>query len=216
MHNTHGEIYILTCPIGKVYIGQAVCYLANGNKYGTKGRWWNHVSDSKRKNGGNCRKLNEAIRIYGETNFSVYPLLTTTTDLLDDYESQFISYYNSTCAEFGYNVRPGGNHSRLSNETRQLMSKNRCQTPCFQQNHTDVTKKRISETILNNVVRHGHNGIVLPKYVKFIDWKDRQGYAIVSHPNCKIRYFVSKKKDINDLYNQCIACLSSLTLQKSG
>jgi hypothetical protein len=45
---------------------QMVRFISNGIKYGTRGRWWNHVSDSKRKNGGNCRRLNEAINEFGK------------------------------------------------------------------------------------------------------------------------------------------------------
>lgn len=203
-----GEIYKITCPLGKVYVGQTVCYLSNGKKFGTMARWTSHKTDSRRQNGGNCRRLNKAIKQFGEENFIIERLLVIHVSLLDRYEEMIISLLETTDPKHGYNIRFGGNHSRLSEETRKLMRisrRNHIVPP-----HTDVTKKRISQTILNNVVRNGHNGNVLPKYVKFIDWKDRQGYAIVSHPNCKIRYFVSTKKDIDALYNECIACLETL------
>lgn len=70
------------------------------------------------------------------------------------------------------------------------------------------TKKKISDTLINNIQRYDHLENKLPKYVKFIDWKDRQGYAIVSHPKCKIKYFVSNNKRLDELFNKCIAHLS--------
>jgi len=45
--------------------------------------------------------------------------------------------------------------------------------------------------------------------MKFINWKDRKGYAIVSHPSCKLLYFVSSKKSLDDLYNECLGKLNS-------
>jgi hypothetical protein len=148
-----GEIYKIKCPNSKLYIGQCVSYLSNGKKYGTLGRWINHLSDARRKNGGNCRKLNEAIRYFGETNFQIEIILQTHISLLDFYEECIISLLE-TKSEFGYNLRSGGNHSRLSLETKELMSINRKIKPCFSQNHSDITKEKISKTLIEKVVRN--------------------------------------------------------------
>lgn len=196
-----GEIYKLTCPKGKVYIGQCVTFLSNGTKYGTRARWINHQSDARRANGGNCRRLNEAIRAYGEANFKVETLLITHVSLLDIYEEGTISLLESTNPMHGYNLRHGGNHSRLSLETRLRMRQSRLN--CSRPKHSKKTKEQISKTLIDNVIRYDVNGKILPKYVKFINWTDRTGYAIVSHPKCKIKYFVSKSKTLEDQYNRC-------------
>ena len=64
-----GEIYCLTSPSGKKYIGQCVKYLSSGKKWGYISRWKEHIRDSKTKN--YCRLLNNAIVKYGEENFKV-------------------------------------------------------------------------------------------------------------------------------------------------
>jgi group I intron endonuclease len=205
-----GEIYKISCPRGKVYIGQCVSYLSNGTKYGTHGRWINHLSDARRKNGGNCRLLNKAIREHGENAFSIQVLLTTHTSLLDFYEETIINLLETTNADNGYNLRAGGNHSRLSEQTKLIMSNNRKLKPCFSQAHSQKTKDQISQTLIQNTVRLNYDGRILPKYVKYIDWKDRVGYAIVSHPKCKLKYFVSLNCSLEEQYFKCVEYLQQL------
>ena len=62
------------------------------------------------------------------------------------------------------------------------MSRNRQIKPCFNRPHTDETKERISETLTSLEPRYGHDNQILPKYIKFLKWKDRTGYSIVNHP----------------------------------
>jgi hypothetical protein len=195
--SSRGEIYKITCPIGKVYIGQCVLYLSNGKKYGHIGRWRTHITDSRRKNGGTCRRLNEAIRFFGESNFSVELIKTVHVLELDFHEQEYIKKYDSTNIEKGYNLREGGKHSRASLETRQLMREKRMQYTLPLP--SEETKIKISNTLINNVERFDHDGKKLPKYIKYIDWKDRRGYAIVSHSKCKLKYFVSIKKPLDEL-----------------
>ena len=210
----YGEIYLVKSPCNKYYIGQALCVLSNGKQYGTYERWKGHLSDAKCKNGGNCRILNHAINKYDQCNFDVHPILTTTIDKLDEYEIYFIEEYKSMDRTFGYNIRNGGRTGSLSQETRDIMSKNRSIKPCFKQKHTEETKIKISQTLISNVERIGHTGAILPKYVKFIDWIDRKGYAVVSHPQCKLKYFVSTKTDPNldQLYSKCIKYIANLNI----
>lgn len=80
-------------------------------------------------------------------------------------------------------LQSGGNkNSKASIETRELMSRNRQIKPCFNRPHTDETKERISETLTSLEPRYGHDNQILPKYIKFLKWKDRTGYSIVNHP----------------------------------
>lgn len=207
----YGEVYIITSPSGKVYIGQAVLVLSRGEKWGTYKRWEDHIRDAYKENGGRCRKLNCAIRKYGPDKFTVVPILTTFEFNLGFYEDYFIVQYDSMNNDKGYNLRRGGRFGKLSEETRQLMSINRQIKPCFQKPHTLETKKKISKTLIDNVERFDHLNRKLPKYIKYVDWSDRCGYAIVSHPQCKLKYFVSaKKNNLDELLNKCMAFLNSL------
>lgn len=70
--------------------------------------------------------------------------------------------------------------------------------------------KQIADTLITNNIRYGHNNNELPKYVKYHNWADRKGYAIISHPKCKKKDFVSKEKSLDELYDACLTFLSSL------
>jgi group I intron endonuclease len=140
------DIYKITCTINnKVYIGQTVQVYNNGRKAGYKKRWLAHISDSSSK-ANRCRKLNCAIKKYGKEAFDVTLLLDCEQEFADFHESNFIKIYDSI--NNGYNLQSGGNkNSKASDETRELMSRNRTIKPCFNKPHTDETKKRISETL---------------------------------------------------------------------
>jgi group I intron endonuclease len=206
----YGEIYVITSPSGKLYVGQTQCFLCNGAVNGTSKRWRQHISDSKNANGGRCRKLNNAITKYGHENFTVIPLLSTRVENLQYFEDLMMDEFDSLNKEKGYNLRRAGNAGKLSIETRTLMSINRRLKPCFQQPHKDETKKKISDSLIDRVERLDHLDNKLPKYIKFIDWKDRKGYAIVSHPKCKLKYFVSNKIDLESLFQTCSYYLMKL------
>jgi hypothetical protein len=212
-----GEIYKITCPAGKIYVGQCVKYLSNGKQYGTLGRWNSHLSDSRRSNGGNCRLLNIAIREMGELSFKVETIMTTHVSLLDLYEEATICLLDTTNTAVGYNIRFGGKHTRLSDQTRMIMSNNRKAKPCFSQAHTQTTKDKISKTLIDKTIRLSHDGVILPKYVKYIHWDDRQGYAIVSHPKCKKKYFVSTKSSVSvdEQFKRCIDYLTTISAGSS-
>ena len=62
-------------------------FIEEGAKNGTLNRWKGHVNDSKRKNGGNCRLLNEEIRLYELNKFKVVPILTCLIEELNYYSS---------------------------------------------------------------------------------------------------------------------------------
>jgi hypothetical protein len=64
-----GDIYCITSPSGKKYIGQAVKKLKNEKPWGYMNRWKDHIRDSYNKNC--CRLLNNSIRKYGHENFQI-------------------------------------------------------------------------------------------------------------------------------------------------
>ena len=89
------DIYKITNLINnKIYIGQSV---------NTKHRWEQHVSASKH----NPKMIiDKAIKKYGEENFIVE--LIEKTEQYDEREQYWISHYNSTDHNIGYNICTGG------------------------------------------------------------------------------------------------------------
>lgn len=89
------DIYKITNLINnKIYIGQSV---------NAKHRWEQHVSASKH----NPRTIvDRAIKKYGEENFGVEVI--EKTEQYDERERYWITYYNSTNHDIGYNVCVGG------------------------------------------------------------------------------------------------------------
>jgi hypothetical protein len=128
------------------------------------------------------KSFNDEVKKYGEDKMKVEIVASCKKDQLEQWQNYFIDLFETR--------EPKGLNTRLTVSS-------------------DV-KQKISETLKNNVIRIDADGKELPKYVKYIDWSDRKGYAIVSHPNCKLKYFVSKKKDLKDLYDKCMAYLTGL------
>ena len=63
-----GDIYCITSPSGKQYVGQCVKYLSNGKKWGYQSRFKAHIRDAYNPDKDYCRVLNAAIRKYGPDN----------------------------------------------------------------------------------------------------------------------------------------------------
>jgi hypothetical protein len=214
--NEYSEIYLLTSPSGKQYVGKANCINSKGRIHGTLGRWKDHIRDSRAADGGRCRLLNEEIRHHGSDVFNVQIIVTCYMNFTQYYERHFIKEYNTLYSinnKHGLNINEGGNSGVLSEETRKLMSDKRKQyikKMPDSVNHKEETKKKISTSLIDNVIRYNYDGSVLPKYVKYVNWEDRKGYQIVSHPLCKVKNFVSSKLSLQELYEKCIVFLSDL------
>jgi|SaaInlStandDraft_6_1057023.scaffolds.fasta_scaffold101183_1 hypothetical protein len=108
----YGEIYIITNKINnKKYIGQTLSHRKNKNiykKFGYIGRFKDHISEAKCNTKKNqCWYLNNAIRHYNANSFWVELLLICEKEYMNQYESKFISYYN-TLYPNGYNLTRGG------------------------------------------------------------------------------------------------------------
>lgn len=94
----------------KIYIGQTIRTL--------KKRWNSHVCE---KSG--CIALNNSIQKYGKENFTIEQIDSAETlEELNEKEVYWISFYNSTNKEFGYNLRTGGSNHIVNDEVRQKMS----------------------------------------------------------------------------------------------
>jgi group I intron endonuclease len=138
---------------GKVYIGQTIRPLIV--------RWKQHCNPCNK----NCIALHRAIQKYGKENFSIQQIdIACDRDELDKKEIYWINFYNSTNSEKGYNLRVGGEHGYVSEETRIKISKSA--TGKFV---SDETKRKMSiahksfkmskESIAKSVESKRKNGV---------------------------------------------------------
>lgn len=178
-----GEIYCLTSPSNKKYIGQCVKLLSNGRNWGHINRWKQHIRDSK--NGKDyCRLLNHAIRKYSPEKFTIEILIECDIKDLDYNENLFIEQTN-TMAPIGYNLITGKTMSRQSDETKELKRQS-----MMGKNVGKVWDKR---------PRQRPEDTDLPKYLRYYkDSSGKEGYRISHCPNLKERSFVSKYSSMED------------------
>lgn len=177
-----GDIYCITSPSGKKYIGQAVKYLKNGKKWGYINRWKEHIRDSRTKNC--CRLLNNSIRKYGYENFKLELIKESIIDELDKYEQQYILEFN-TLSPNGYNLTYGGKTCKQSEETQSLK-----RNSMIGKNKGKIYPKR-------NRKREEDNS--LPKYIRhYRDNTGKEGYRISSHPTLKSKSFLTKSLTLEE------------------
>ncbi len=188
-----GEIYCLTSPSGKKYIGQCVKYLSSGKKWGYISRWKEHIRDSKTKN--YCRLLNNAIVKYGEENFKVELITECNILEMNQLETYYISLYN-TLTPNGYNLTTGGSElCRQSEETKELKRQS-------------MIGKNIGK-IYSKRVRKREEDNNLPKYVRYyIDKSGKEGYRISNHPTLKDKSFFNKEFSLTERLEQAIKYLN--------
>lgn len=171
-----GDIYCLTSPSGKKYIGQAVKNLKNGTEWGYISRWKEHIRDSRTRD--YCRCLNNSIRKYGHENFKVELLKECLVEELNKYEQQYILELN-TLSPNGYNLTTGGNFCQQTKETQLLK-----RISMIGKNKGKIYPKRPRKRIEDNN---------LPKYVRYYtDNSGKEGYRVSSHPTLKSKSFLSK------------------------
>lgn len=103
-------IYKLTDPEGKVYIGSTM--------QKPKERW-------EGGSGYSGQPFHSAIKKFGWSNFDKKILeVVIGKENAGITERKYISYYNSTNPNFGYNIENGGNKGKkLADETKQKISK---------------------------------------------------------------------------------------------
>ena len=173
----NGEIYCLTSPSGKKYVGQCVKQLSSGKKWGYIQRWKDHIRDANTKN--YCRQLNNAINKYGSENFTIEVIKECNIYELNYYEEHYIKLYN-TLSPNGYNLTSGGSICRQSEETQILKRKS-----MIGKNVGKIFPKRPR-------LREEDNA--LPKYVRYYrDHSGKEGYRVSNHPLLKEKSFLSKK-----------------------
>ena len=103
LYNTlsFGDIYMITSPSGKSYVGQAVRYLPSGKIWGYIKRWNSHMNEAK--NNKQCSvALDNAIVKYNFMNFKVTHLKICKIEDLNYWESYYVKEHN-TFHPNGYN-----------------------------------------------------------------------------------------------------------------
>lgn len=109
-------LYLIVNSVnGKKYVGQTVRSL--------EARWKQHLVDARC---GKGKHLQNAIRKYGEENFSISPLMSVNSkEMLNAYEIKFIRELNTIDPEVGYNIAVGGEGGAhpVSSEVRCRISK---------------------------------------------------------------------------------------------
>lgn len=134
-----------------------------------------------------CTRLLKETELYGEDKMLVEVIACCRKEQLDYYQDYFITEYNT--------IAPHGLNNKMK--------------------HKDEVKARITQTLIDNAIRYDVDGTQLPKYVKYVDWKDRKGYAIISHPKCKKKDFVSGKVPLEELKAKCMSFLASLEQEQN-
>ena len=172
------QVYKLTFPNNKVYIGRCNAFDRNGKPWGAKKRLQIHKGASKHSSS----KISEAIKLFKEKSIDIEVLVQVDdVQIANKYEQDFIDLYDSTNEQYGYNTFSGGNSlHRLPESTRQKQSRSRKKQ--MRQPLKQETKNEISNTRLE-AERFNHRGEVLPKYLGLRNAKDRCGYRISEyHP----------------------------------
>jgi group I intron endonuclease len=195
-----GEIYKLTAPNGKEYIGQVVCYYKTKDRKYSKAcsekRFNDHIRNSKTDNN---TLLARSLRKYGAHNFKIRTILICNLNQLNYYEIKYIRQYNTLMPNGLNMVKGGGVHSGIGN-------------PMFGRVHSEETRQKIRETQLGKILPQSQkenmskthsdnmkNGKLpprrkheLPKYIYHVISKNKEGYEIRNHPTLKQKQFTSK------------------------
>lgn len=189
-----GQIYCLTSPSGKKYIGQCVKILSNGKNWGYLNRWKQHCTDAT--NGKDyCRLLNNAIRKYSPKKFILELVIECSIDKLDYYENFYIDKFN-TMTPHGYNLTSGKSNSRQSEETKQM----RKESMMGKNKGKSFPKRK----------RKREEDEILPKYLRYYtDSSGKEGYRVNNHPRLVDRSFLSKKYTLEEKLNMALNYLNS-------
>ncbi len=132
-----GSVYIIRNEIdGKQYVGQTWNTLEE--------RWKGHC-DLGPKN--NCRKLKNAIKKYRFESFRTMLLCECSSQKeLNDWEDFFILFFD-TLGSNGYNLRRGGSHGRLSDESKMKMSEAHRGRPLFEEHRKAIAVGSIGKKL---------------------------------------------------------------------
>lgn len=171
-----GDVYMITSPSGKSYIGQAIKFLPNGRRHGYVQRFKQHIYEAK-TNKNFSVALDNALRKYNYEGFKLVLLKECPTEELNFWEQAFIKQYN-TLTPNGYNLTEGGSNGKQSEAT------------CYKRQQSMLGKNK--GKVYPRKARLDNNE-ELPKYIRhYKDKSGKEGYRISNHPYLKDRSFLSK------------------------
>ena len=131
------SVYVHTSPSGKMYVGQTG--KLPEERWGKGGKHY-----LKKNKGGEYvqRTFAHAISKYRWDNFSHEIIASNLTkEESDNFEKVLIKKLNTMDSNYGYNIREGGSHGGLSEESRKKLSElNKGKR------HSKETRKKISES----------------------------------------------------------------------
>ena len=145
-----GEIYIITSPCSKQYIGQTTTLAQRKDKFikwGYIQRWRQHVNEANSKTKEGCVKLNAYINKYGANNFKVELILVCDKNDLNYFETRMIKEYNSL-SPGGLNLKSGSFEKVVFSEETKLKMSNSAKGRTF----TEETIEKIRQGNLGKVV----------------------------------------------------------------
>ena len=185
------EIYQLTAPNGKIYIGQANCYIRSGDKWlahGFEGRWKAHKKAAQSQTQDYCKALCNSLRKYGPDSFKSEVLLRVPKSLANHYETKFILTLD-TLVPNGLNLMARGDSNHISKETRQKMSAS-AKVRVYSVDCRAAVSRGVRE-----VHRARAKGKGVPCGVSQIKWGVHTGYRVVVKYQGKRRgkAFMSRK-----------------------
>lgn len=179
-----GVIYMITCKEnGKKYIGQAVNFVGQNNvKWGTEGRWKSHVREALHGKKDHCTFLNNAIRKYGSDNFTTETLCEVPIPELNDRETEYVTLYQTTNPEKGYNLKRGGGQAKFTEESNKKRSESKkgivhSKEACKKMSINQIGNRRTAKK------RKYPEDANLPKYITALRKKGAiTGYTIWGYP----------------------------------
>ncbi|AYV75824.1 MAG: GIY-YIG catalytic domain-containing endonuclease [Terrestrivirus sp.] len=161
----YGVIYFLYCKISKKgYIGQASNYVSGNLIWGKNGRWKSHVREATSGSKDHCVLLNQAIRKYGQNQFSILTVEEVEEDRLDEKEKFYIEVFGSISPN-GYNLEKGGRVCKIISEESRKKHSESTKGKIL----SDELKKKLSVEQIGLVRDHYRRkyeeDVNLPKYI---------------------------------------------------
>lgn len=219
------EIYKITNNINqKIYIGQAISHIRKGNKlkpHGTIGRFNKHLQEAlgNNKTKYSCKCLDESIRKYGSSNFTIVVLEICNQIDANNLESEWITKLDSL-APNGYNLTTTCKSYSPSIDFRKNISSGII---------TSLADKRIKRILQYNLcIEDNYENYVTPKYRNKIQvgWRIRLKDIVLSQvkiPANKEIEFTSELKSLDENKIRAIKflklikeCLNSNTTKLTG
>ena len=204
-----GEIYMITSPNGKTYIGQVKCYYKNNTvQAGTQVRWNRHIRDSK----NNAKTiLAKSIRKYGYKNFKVKTILICDLEKLNYFEIKYIRQYNTLIPNGLNMVNGGGVHSGKGNPNYGKKTSEEAKEKMREK----LVGRKLSDSVKQNMRKAAENKVQprrvytdLPEYIYHISNSKLEGYEVRNHSIKKNRKFASMRLSMNEKLNLAIDYLN--------